>query len=75
MALMVTPERLTITRILDGSPPSRFFNEVNVISPELVLRDFVVRLRSVGIPGNLWREDGLRSIHHEERGLTSGSAC
>jgi hypothetical protein len=52
--LMIALKRLVIPCILERCLPSSFINKVNIITPELVLRDFVIFLNMGKGNGNFW---------------------
>jgi hypothetical protein len=57
--LMIAPESVALQCILDSCLRSLLVNEVDVITPELVLRGFVVCLDTKGTHGDIrgggWR--------------------
>jgi hypothetical protein len=53
---------------------SSFIDEVDILTLELVLRDFVVCLDTYGAHGDFQGEDDLSPIDHKERRLPSGLA-
>jgi hypothetical protein len=67
--LVIAPERLTVPCILESCLPSLLVDEVDIITPELVLRGFVVCLNTGGDHGDLWRDNDLSPVHQEERHL------
>jgi hypothetical protein len=71
--LVLAPERLSVACIFNSRLPSSLVNQVDVLTPELVLRGFVVCLDTQRAHGDFWGKDGLGPIHHEERRLSHGS--
>jgi hypothetical protein len=71
--LMVTPERLPIACIFNSRLPSLLVDKVDILTLELVLRDFVVCLDTQRAHGDFWGKGSLSPIHHEERRLSRGS--
>jgi hypothetical protein len=69
--LMIAPERLAVPCILDNRLSSSLVDEVDVITSELVLHDFIVCLDTEGAHGDHRGEDGLSPVHQEERRLSS----
>jgi hypothetical protein len=62
--LVVAPEWLMVSYVLDSCLPSSRVDEIDVSSLELVLRDFVVCLDTGGgAHGDLWGEDGPSLLH------------
>jgi hypothetical protein len=65
--------------ILDSYLPSSLIDEVDVLTSELVLCDFVVCLDTKGahfdLGGGVEEEDGLGPIHQEERCVSGGPTC
>jgi hypothetical protein len=53
-SLVIAPERLTVPCILDGYLSSLLVDEIDIITPELVLRDFIVCLDMGRGHGDLW---------------------
>jgi hypothetical protein len=70
---VVAPKRLLVPYMFNSKLPSSLIDQVNIFTPELVLRGFVVHLDTKRAHGELQGEDGLSSVHHEERRLTRGS--
>jgi hypothetical protein len=70
---MVAPKRLLISCIFNSRLPSLFIDQVDILTPKLVLRGFVVCLDTERVHGDLRGEDGICTVHHEERCLTRGS--
>jgi hypothetical protein len=52
--LVVAPECLAVPCISESCLPSLFVNEVDIITPELVQRGFVVSLNTRGDHGDFW---------------------
>jgi hypothetical protein len=71
--LVIAPEHLMVPCFLDSCLPSSLINEVDVITPELVLRGFVICLDTGGTHGDFWGKDSLSSVHQEERCLPRDS--
>jgi hypothetical protein len=71
--LVVTPERLPIMCIFKSRLSSSLIDQVDILTPELVLRGFIVCLDMQRAHGDLRGEDNLSHIHHEERRLTRDS--
>jgi hypothetical protein len=71
--LMVALECLSVACIFNRRLPSSLIDQVEIIMLELVLRGFIVCLDTQRAHGDLWGEDNLNPIHHEERHLTRGS--
>jgi hypothetical protein len=71
---MIAPERLAVPCIFNSRLSSSLVDEVDIFMLELVLRGFIVCLDTEGDNGDLrggGGEDGLGSIHQEERCLSS----
>jgi hypothetical protein len=71
--LVVAPERLPVACIFNSSLPSSLVDQVNILTPEMVLRGFIVCLYTQRVHGDFWGKDGLGPVHHEERRLSRGS--
>jgi hypothetical protein len=71
--LVVALERLPVACIFNNSLPSSLVNQVDILTPELVLRGFVVYLYTQRAHGEFRGKDDLDPIHHEERRLSRGS--
>jgi hypothetical protein len=71
--LVIAPERLLVACIFNSRLPSSLIDQVDILTPELVLRGFVVCLDTQRAHGDFWGKDGLGPIHHEERRLSLGS--
>jgi hypothetical protein len=71
--LSIVLEYLAVPCILNSILTSSLIDQVNILALELVLRSFVVYLDTERAHANLWWEDGLRPVHHEERCLACGS--
>jgi hypothetical protein len=70
--LMIALKRLVIPCILESCLPSSFINKVDIITPELVLHDFVIFLNMGKGNGNFWGDNSFSPIHQEERHLPRG---
>jgi hypothetical protein len=57
--LVVAPERLLVACIFNSSLPSLLVDQVNILTPELVLRGFIVCLYTQRAHGDFWGKDGL----------------
>jgi hypothetical protein len=53
--------------------PSSVVDQVDILTPELILRGFVIGLDTQRAHGDFWGKDSLGPIHHEERHLSRGS--
>jgi hypothetical protein len=62
--LVEAPEHLAVLCISESCLPSYFIDEVNIITPELVLCDH----------GDFWEDNNFSPIHQEERRLPHGLA-
>jgi hypothetical protein len=71
--LVIALECLTVPCISDNYLPSLLIDEVDIITPELVLCGFVICLDTGGAHGDFWGEDGLSPVHQEERCFLCGS--
>jgi hypothetical protein len=71
--LVVAPEHLPVVCIFNSSLPSSLVDQVDILTPELVLRDFVICLDTQRAHGDFRGEDGLSPVHHEEMRLSCGS--
>jgi hypothetical protein len=63
--LLIMPERLMVLCILESCLPSSLINEVNINTPELVLRGFIVCLDTRGEYGDLRGDNSLSPVHQE----------
>jgi hypothetical protein len=70
--LVVASERLPVACIFNSILPSSLIDKVDILTPELVLRGFVVCLDMQRAHGDFGGKDGLGPIHHEERCLSRG---
>jgi hypothetical protein len=70
--LVVAPELLAILCISESYLPSSFIDDVGIIMPELVLRDFIVCLNTRGDHGDFWGRNSFDPIHQKERCLPHG---
>jgi hypothetical protein len=71
--LVTVPEHLTVPCVSDCCLPSLLADEVDIITPKLVLHGFVVCLDMEGAHGDFWGEDNLSPVYQEERHLPRGS--
>jgi hypothetical protein len=71
--LVVALERLPIACIFNSSLPSSLVDQVDILTPELVLRGFVICLDTQRAHGDFRGKVGLGPIHHEDRRLSHGS--
>jgi hypothetical protein len=71
--LVVAPEHLPVTCIFNSRLPSSLIDQVNILTLELVLRDFIVCLDTQRAHDDFRGKDGLGPIHHEEMRLSHGS--
>jgi hypothetical protein len=62
---MIAPKPLVVPFIFNNRFPSLLIDEIDVITPELVLRGFIVCLDIEGAHGDLRGEDGLVPVHQE----------
>jgi hypothetical protein len=69
--LMIASERLTVPYIFNSRLSYSLIDEVEVITPELVLRGFIVYLDMEGAYGDLRGEDDHGPVHQEEMRLSS----
>jgi hypothetical protein len=69
---LVAFECLVVPCIFDSRLASSLIDEVDIFTPELVQRGFVVCLDTYGAHGDFWREDGLSPVYHEETRFPSG---
>jgi hypothetical protein len=72
--LVIAPERLVVPCILESCLPSLFVDEIDIITPEPVLHDFVVCLDTGGDHGDFWEDNSFDPIHQKERRLPHGPA-
>jgi hypothetical protein len=70
--LVIVPECLMVPCILESFLPSLLIDEVDIITPELVLRGFVVCVDTMGDHGDFRGDNSLGPIHQEERRLPRG---
>jgi hypothetical protein len=66
-------ERLPVACIFNSSLPSSLVDQVDILTPELVLRGFIVCLYTQIAHGYFRGKDSLDPIHHEEMHLSRGS--
>jgi hypothetical protein len=71
--LMVAREHLPVSCIFNNRLPSLLIDQVDIITPELVLRGFIVCHDMQRAHSDLQGEDNFSPIHHEERRLARGS--
>jgi hypothetical protein len=71
--LVVAPERLPVVCIFNSSLPYSLVDQIDILTPELVLRGFIICLYTQRAHGDFWGKDGLGPIHHEEMCLSCGS--
>jgi hypothetical protein len=71
--LVVAPEHLPVAYIFNSTLPSLLMDQVDILTPELVLRGFIVCLNTQRAHGDFRGKDSLSPIHHEERRLSRGS--
>jgi hypothetical protein len=71
--LVVAPERLPVVCIFNNRLSSLLIDQVDILTPELVLRGFVVCLDTQRAHGDFGGKEGLSPIHHEEMHLSHGS--
>jgi hypothetical protein len=71
--LMVVPERLPVACSFNSRLPSLLVDQVDIITLELLLHGFILCLDTQRAHGDLWGEDSLSPVHHEERRLARGS--
>jgi hypothetical protein len=71
--LVVAPKRLPVACIFNSRLSSSLVDQANILTPELVLRSFIVCLDPQRARGDFWGKDGLGPKHHEERRLSCGS--
>jgi hypothetical protein len=62
--LVVAPERLPVACIFNSSLLSSLVDQVDILTPELVLHGFVICLDTQRAHGDFWGKDGLGPIHH-----------
>jgi hypothetical protein len=72
--LVIAPEHLAVPCISESCLPSCFIDEVDIITPELVRRGFIVCLNTGGDHGDFWWDNNFNPIHQEERCLPRGPA-
>jgi hypothetical protein len=70
--LVIASERLTVPCISESWLSYSLVDEVDIITPELVLRGFVICLNTRGDHGDFWGDNRLDPIHQEERRLPYG---
>jgi hypothetical protein len=62
-SLMIATEHMAVPCIFNSRLPSSPIDEVDIITSELVLHDFIVCLDTEGAHGDLRGEDGLSPVH------------
>jgi hypothetical protein len=74
--LVIVLERLMVPCILESCLPSSFIDKVNIITPELVLRSFIVCLNTRGGYSDFWGggDNSFIPIHQKERCISRGLA-
>jgi hypothetical protein len=72
--LVIALEHLAVQRILESCLPSCLIDQVNVITPELVLCGFIVCFNMGGDHGDFRGDNNFSHIHQEERHLPHGLA-
>jgi hypothetical protein len=72
--LVIALERLTVPCILESCLPSCLVDKVNIITPKLVMRGFVVCLNMGGDHGDFWRDNSFGPIRQEEMCFPRGPA-
>jgi hypothetical protein len=70
--LVIALERPTVLRVSHSCLPSSLIDEVDVITPKLVLCSFIVCLDTGGAHGDFRGDDSLNPIHQKERCLPYG---
>jgi hypothetical protein len=70
--LVVAPERLSVACIFNHRLPSLHVNQVDILTPELVMRGFVVCLDTQRVHGDFRGKNNLGPKHHEKRHLSRG---
>jgi hypothetical protein len=73
--LVVVPERLPVACIFNRRLPSSPVNQVDILTPELVLRGFIVCLDTQRAHGDFGGKDGLSPIHHGDPSVALGSSA
>jgi hypothetical protein len=71
--LVVASERLPVACIFNSSLPFSLIDQVDILTPELVPRDFIICLDTQRAHCDFRGKDDLSPIHHEERRLSCGS--
>jgi hypothetical protein len=70
--LVIVLEHLTVSCILESCLPSSLIDEVDIITPELVLCGFVICLDTGGDHGDFQGDNDLCPVNKEERHLPRG---
>jgi hypothetical protein len=70
--LMISPECLAVLYIFNSRLPSSLVDKVNIFTPELVLRGFIVCLDVKGAHSDFRGEHDLSPIHQKERRSSGG---
>jgi hypothetical protein len=58
-SLLIAPDRLVVPCIFYSRLPSSFINKVNIFTPELILRGFLVCLDMNGAHDDFWGRTAL----------------
>jgi hypothetical protein len=72
--LVIAPEHLIVPCISESCLLSCFVNKVHIITSELIMCGFGVRLNTGGDHGDFWGDNNFGPIHQEERCLPRGPA-
>jgi hypothetical protein len=70
--LVIAFERLTVPHISKSYLPSSLVDVVDIITPKLVLREFVICLDTAGGHGDLQGDNGRNPVYQEEECLPCG---
>jgi hypothetical protein len=70
---VVAPKRLLVLCIFNSRLSSSLIDQVDIFTPELLLRGFIIYLDTERAHGDLRGEDCLDPVHHKERHLSRGS--
>jgi hypothetical protein len=65
--VVIALEHLMVPCISKSCLPLLFVDEVDIITPELILHDFIVCLDTRGDHGDFWGDNNHGPIHQEER--------
>jgi hypothetical protein len=71
-SLMKSSKCLAVPCIFNSILPSCFVDKVDIFTPKLVLRVFVVCLDTEEAHGDFRGEDGLNPVHQKERCFCGG---